>query len=140
MTSAALAPRALHVLAIAAALALVLAGLLTAPVRAASIAVNTTVDEFNTGAACSLREAVVAANTDAAFGGCPAGSGPDVISVPAGTHRLTIFGTGEDLAAQGDLDLIGSVSVIGAGAGATIIDWNPGSAAGSPSTRQRRSA
>jgi CSLREA domain-containing protein len=125
MSSAALAPRALHVLAIAAALALVLAGLLTAPVRAAGITVNTTTDEYDTGAACSLREAVVAANTDAAFGGCTAGSGPDVITIPAGTHRLTNNGIDEEAAAEGDLDLIGSVSVIGAGAGATIIDWDP---------------
>ncbi|MGI9068613.1 MAG: Calx-beta domain-containing protein, partial [Pyrinomonadaceae bacterium] len=47
----------------------------------AGISVNTTVDEDNTNpAACSLREAIVAANTNAAFGGCTAGSGEDVIT------------------------------------------------------------
>lgn len=41
----------------------------------AVIYVTTTNDEYDmngTGAGCSLREAIHAANTDAAFGGCPA--------------------------------------------------------------------
>src|SRR3954451_11338058 len=59
---------------------------------AASITVNTTADEYDTGAGCSLREAIQAANTDAAFGGCAAGSGADTISVPAGTYTLTLTG------------------------------------------------
>jgi CSLREA domain-containing protein len=47
----------------------------------AGISVNTTVDEDNTNpAACSLREAIVAANTNAAYGGCTAGSGEDIIT------------------------------------------------------------
>jgi CSLREA domain-containing protein len=46
----------------------------------AGVTVNTTVDEDNTGANCSLREAIIAANTDAAFGGCTAGSGEDIIT------------------------------------------------------------
>jgi len=51
--------------------------------RAATITVNTTVDENGTGANCSLREAVNAANTDAAFGGCTAGAGADTINFSA---------------------------------------------------------
>ena len=54
------------------------------PVSAATvfntITVTTTVDENGTGGNCSLREAIRAANTNAAFGGCPAGSpGMDTI-------------------------------------------------------------
>ncbi|MFN8524589.1 MAG: CSLREA domain-containing protein [Chloroflexota bacterium] len=42
--------------------------------QAATIQVTTSADENNTNlSACSLREALVAANTNAAFGGCPAG-------------------------------------------------------------------
>ena len=56
--------------------ALALLGL-AASARAATITPNTLSDEYNVGTSCSLREAVEAANTDAAFGGCTAGSGPD---------------------------------------------------------------
>ena len=41
------------------------------------IAVTTTDDELNADGDCSLREAVVAANTDAAVDACPAGSGSE---------------------------------------------------------------
>lgn len=41
--------------------------------RATTITVNTANNETGTGASCSLYEAMTAANTNAAFGGCPAG-------------------------------------------------------------------
>jgi hypothetical protein len=42
------------------------------------------------GGACMLVDAITAANTDAATGGCPAGSGADTIVLPAGsTQTLT---------------------------------------------------
>ncbi len=37
---------------------------------------------------CTLREAVLAANTDTAVDGCPAGSGADTIVLPAGTFTM----------------------------------------------------
>jgi len=52
-------------------------------VYAATIIVNTTVDENGTGTNCSLREAINAANTDTAFGGCTAGAGADLIGFSA---------------------------------------------------------
>jgi CSLREA domain-containing protein len=61
---------------------------------------------------CTLRAAVQEAN---------ATSGADTIMVPAGTYRLKIPGAVEDAAATGDLDLLGDVSIIGAGPSATII-------------------
>src|SRR5688572_5263201 len=83
-------------------LSLLLGSALTVtPVYAAGITVNTTADEDNTGANCSLREAVTAANTDMAYGGCTAGSGADIITLPAGTYTLTIAGGNEDLNATG---------------------------------------
>jgi len=50
------------------------------PARAATITVTTTADEYGAGAGCSLREAIRAANSNAAFGGCSAGAaGADTI-------------------------------------------------------------
>jgi CSLREA domain-containing protein len=102
-------------------LALVLTPASAAP--SAIIVVNTTDDEYNTDPAeCSLREAIQAANTNAAFGGCSAGSGADTITLPAGTYLLTIPGAGTGNA-SGDLDLTG-ITIDGAGASTTIIDGN----------------
>ena len=84
--------------------------------------VNTTADELNADGDCSLREAITAANTDAPVDACPAGSGADTIELPAGTHSLTITGSGEDAAATGDLDITADLTINGAGAATTIID------------------
>ena len=62
----------------------VVAGLLAivTPVRAdAVITVTTTSDAVASDGLCSLREAIIAANTDSAFSDCPAGSGADTIAV-----------------------------------------------------------
>jgi len=109
-------------------IALVAALLPAAGTRAAApIVVTTTVDEYapatgDTG--CSLREAVQAANSDAAFGGCPAGSGTDTIKLGPHTYTLTrppgvILDNG-----NGDLNITGGVTIVGISAAATIIDGN----------------
>jgi len=111
---------------------LVLAGLVVglvltwwSPVaHAATITVTTTVDELLTGGGCSLREAIRAANLDMAGGGCPAGSGADTISLPAGTFKLTLAGRDEDRGFTGDLDITAGLTIVGAGASSTIIDGN----------------
>ena len=91
-------------------------------VRADSmITVDTTDDELNSDGDCSLREAIQAANSNAAVDACTAGSGVDTITVPAGTYILTIAGAGEDLNATGDLDITDSVTINGAGMDATLI-------------------
>src|SRR5215203_6157766 len=77
-------------------------------VLAATITINTTADEFGTGGGCSLREAIQAANTDAAFGGCAAGAGTDQINLPAGTYVLSLTGI-EDANHSGDLDVSSSM-------------------------------
>ena len=87
--------RRLHLFTILALVALGL-GITPAIVHATTITVTTTADEYGTGNACSLREAIHAANQDTAFGGCAAGSGTDTISVPAGTYTLTLVQPGED--------------------------------------------
>lgn len=111
---------------------LALAGLLLAapaPAQArtlsgTSIHVTTTSDELSNNGACSLREALRAANTDTAVDSCPAGSGDDVIYLPTGTFKLTLTGAGEDLGMQGDLDIDSSVTIIGTGKSTTILDGN----------------
>jgi CSLREA domain-containing protein len=93
------------------------------PALAATITVTTTADEFGTGAGCGLREAIQAANTDAAYGGCSAGSGSDRIVLPAGTYTLTISGS-EDANTSGDLDILADLEILGAGVATTIVDGN----------------
>lgn len=94
----------------------VLAGVsaLGSTATAATITVNSTSDDAANISACTLRDAVTAANTDAVVDGCGAGAGADVILIPAGTYTLT----------QGQLNLNTEITVRGAGATQTIVDGN----------------
>lgn len=91
--------------------------------HAATITVNTTTDENNTDGDCSLREAIIAANTDTAVDACPAGSGADTIVLAAGTYDFTLAGTSENNAATGDL-VLADLTLTGVNANTTIIDGN----------------
>ena len=90
--------------------------------QAATITVNTTADELNSDSDCSLREAIQAANTNSVVDACAAGTGDDTITLPAGTYTLAIAGTGEESNVTGDLDILGNLTISGAGAGSTVID------------------
>ncbi len=72
-------------------LALTFGPLGASPARAATITVDSTAQEvpFVVNGNCTLGEAIVAANTDAAVDDCIAGAGSDEIFVPAGTYTLT---------------------------------------------------
>lgn len=83
------------------------------------ITVMTTVDDTVTNDNCTLREAIIAANTDAVVDGCPAGNGLDTIILPAGVYTLTIAGTDEDAGWTGDLDITAALTISGTGA---VID------------------
>ncbi len=100
---------------------LLLCLLVATSAHAVTISVTTTTDELNTDGDCSLREAVVAANTDAAVDACTAGSGADLISLPNGTYTMAVGGPGENSAAEGDLDLTGTVHIAGASRAGTIL-------------------
>ncbi len=78
-------------------------------------------DELNSDGDCSLREAIVAANTDSPVDACPAGNGTDTIVLPAGTFNLTIPGASDTDGTQGDLDITDGVTISGAHASATTI-------------------
>jgi len=102
------------------------------PAQAATITVATTTDETAVNGQCSLREAIINANNDAATNpDCAAGSGADTIILPAGTYTLTIAGS-DSLASQtagttvenpavGDLDITGTLTINGAGQSTTIV-------------------
>jgi CSLREA domain-containing protein len=119
--------RRLLLLGFPATLFLLLIGafVLIRPARASmTINVTTTLDQDGAGGGCSLREAIIAANQDIAFGGCPAGNGADIIILPAGTYVLTHSVKGDNTAMTGDLDITSTVTLSGTGAALTIVDGN----------------
>lgn len=63
--------------------------------------------------ACTLRAAIMEAN---------ALPGAEKIELPAGVFTLSLAGADEDQAATGDLDVLGSVEISGAGSRVTVID------------------
>lgn len=63
---------------------------------------------------CSLREAVIASNTNA---------GPDIITLRGGIYILTLIGADENNSATGDLDINGDLTINGVG-GRPYIDGN----------------
>lgn len=87
--------------------------------NAATITVNTAVDEDNTGVNCSLREAVEAAKTDAAFGGCPAGSGPDTINFSA------LFNTAQTITLTNQILVNVATTITINGPGANLLTISP---------------
>lgn len=101
--------------------------LASARTGATTIEVSTPNDQFGEDATkCALREAVQAANTDTAFGGCPAGSSIDIITFQGFSNhfKLSRAGRGEDANATGDLDVdaSGTIVFVGNGSGKTVID------------------
>jgi CSLREA domain-containing protein len=85
----------------------------TAPLSAAVFLPTTTADTAD-GACdhhCSLREAVIAANTN---------PGEDVILLAAGTYQHTLAGA-DDSAASGDLDVLDDLVLLGDGAPSTVL-------------------
>ena len=121
-----------HMLRLAAIVALLLQFILpylhgpAVPVaQAAPISVTTTNDDNTVNGNCTLREAIIAANTNTATDACAAGNDiNDTINLPAGTYVLTLTGAGEDFGATGDLDIRSELTIAGAGAATTIIDGN----------------
>lgn len=100
------------------------AGSLARTVQGAALTVDSTADSIAHDGACTLREAIINANNDDQAGStdCPAGSGADIINLPAGTYILAITGMEEDAAATGDLDIEDDLTIIGEGRNLTVID------------------
>ena len=104
----------------------------TASLHAATITVNSTDDDDPAvpDGDCTLREAIIAANTNVAVDACTQGdAGSDTITVPAGVFLLSRTGTGEDASDAGDLDVTESLTLNGAGLSSTFIDGGDGTVA-----------
>jgi hypothetical protein len=95
-------------------LAVALACALATPAGAAVITVDTVADGSLAGQ-CTLRDAVAAANGDAAVAGCTAGSGADVITFAAGLDTLDL-----NSASGGMLTISDALVIDGAGTLRTI--------------------
>lgn len=98
-----------------------------APQTGSAIVVDTTADVLADDAFCSLREAILSANSDSAVGGCTAGGGGDTITFDPALPRPSIFtlaraGAGEDGAMAGDLDIAGTLTIDGMG-GVVGASW-----------------
>lgn len=76
-----------------------------------------TVASYNTQATRSLRDAIIVCNNDT--------TGPHTIQLPAGSFTMTIANTvatpDEDACATGDLDILRSVTIQGAGLASTFV-------------------
>lgn len=97
------------------ALLALIAGLLAAfPASARAVTIPLTTFEFQTSADpahCALNEAMVAADNDVAFGGCPAGGAVDTISAPGGTYST-----------PGVMNISTPITLISSGSGPAVID------------------
>jgi hypothetical protein len=93
-----------------------------------TIRVNTSKDQFGAGGSpkCALREAVQAANENQQFGGCSKGQGADKVVLGANVYKLTIEvdDSTEDENEEGDLDVLGNLTIAGKNAKKTAIDGN----------------
>ena len=97
------------------------------PQTGPAIVVNTTADILANDAFCSLREAILSANSDSAVGGCTAGGGGDAIAFDPALPRPAVFvlalpGAGDDSAISGDLDITGTLTIDGM-SGVTGASW-----------------
>jgi Bacterial Ig domain/Right handed beta helix region len=121
--------RRVRSLLVAATVVAGVAGPAASPAAAGTITVTTTSDTLVTDGSCSIREAIINANNDAAtWPDCAAGSGADTIMLPAGTITFAIPNPvtvpccldSDQQAAWGDLDILSSMTIAGDPAGTTI--------------------
>ena len=105
-----------------ATLSLAVALLAVPQAHAATISPSTFADDNSNNGNCTLREAIIAANTDVADDACTAGTGADRIALKAGRYELSVPGSDEEDAAMGDLDVTDTdgLEIIGARAGSAI--------------------
>ena len=107
-------------------LVLAIAQALAAASHAATIRVNSSADAMIDNGACTLREAVVSANTDSAsgqmLGECGAGSGADTVVFDALLSGQTITLTAAGTA--GDIDITSAVTIQGPGADQLTLSGN----------------
>lgn len=124
MTRQTLLTRSIRLMWVAGMAALLLAVAAVPAYAQGTINVTTTADEWGTGSACSLREAIEAINTGGSYGGCDnTGGTADTIELQALTYTLTRLAAGNySTNAQGSLYIEeASVTIRGAGPSQTIV-------------------
>lgn len=84
---------------------------------ATSILVNSTADD-NLGGHCTLRQAILAANTDSVVATCAPGSGPDIITFGSVTGTIVLSDT------LGALTITNTLTINGPGASLLAISGN----------------
>lgn len=90
------------------------------PVYAAGVVtIETTKDD---GVGCTLRSAIMAANSGQPFGGCMV-YGLTEIRLKPGMYKLTAIGTNENGNFTGDLDITASLTITGTGQSSTTGSW-----------------
>ncbi|MEZ4679306.1 MAG: choice-of-anchor Q domain-containing protein [Caldilineaceae bacterium] len=94
--------------------------------QGAPILVTTANDLIADDGFCSLREAIIAANTDSIFHDCPAGNGADTIRFDPALPRpiiitLTQTGADEESGFRGDLDISSTLTISGATTSAVAV-------------------
>lgn len=95
------------------AVAVFLLGVQIAPATDFVVTKNEDTNDGTCDGDCSLREAIIAANT---------APGADAIVLSTGTYHLSIPGIDEDSCATGDLDLLDHTTINGVDRTSTIID------------------
>lgn len=101
--------------------------LLPLSAHATQILVYSTADVIAAGDGCSLREAIINANTDSKSGSveCGRGAGADTIILPPDTIRLLGTTIEEDDPATNDLDITSDITILGGSGAWSILDgWN----------------
>jgi len=105
--------------------------LFLSPVQAGTITVDSNEDVIEDTGKCTLREAIISANTDTPSGStdgeCVAGSGPDTISLEAATYGLTMFNSNPAGGAV-HIWILAPLTIMGAGEGSTFIQSEAGTA------------
>jgi CSLREA domain-containing protein len=95
-----------------------------APAAAETISVTEDEDELNTDGDCSLREALQAANTNAAIDACPAGSAVEADNILLDADRYELTRTSGPDNTFGSLDIYSDLNISGAGVHESIVDAN----------------
>ncbi|MFZ5699106.1 MAG: Calx-beta domain-containing protein [Pseudomonadota bacterium] len=106
----------------------VLFALACTELRAATIFVTSATDSFSTADGCSIREALINANTDSKSGSveCARGSGADLIVLPPQTINMQGSAAEEDDPRVGDLDVTSDITFIGGGAQFSLLEADYG--------------
>ncbi|TAH50787.1 MAG: hypothetical protein EYC68_13200 [Chloroflexota bacterium] len=96
-------------------------------ILAFSIVVDTTAQEvpFVTNGNCTLGEAIAASEMDTAVDGCAAGSGADVITVPAGLYQVGNWTSISPYSEYAFPYVSHMLTIVGAGADQTILEAVP---------------